>query len=116
MKTGAWKSEKLWSGINWSTASGRYLGVATLSEKLTDVAHDEPSRRGAAAEPSIATQILRYRPTLAGGVCCTVGVTNSCRSSLLIGGNCGGLVRPGDEEESKVDARETVPPSRRLRA
>ena len=28
-------------------------------------------------------------------------------------GNCG-LVRPGDDEGSKVDARETVPPSRRL--
>jgi serine/threonine protein kinase len=28
--------------------------------------------------------------------------------------NCG-LVRPEDEEESKIDARETVPPSRRLR-
>ena len=26
------------------------------------------------------------------------------------------VVRPGDDEESKVDARETVPPSRRLRA
>ena len=30
-------------------------------------------------------------------------------------GNCG-LVRPDDDEKSKVDARETVAPSRRLRA